>query len=486
MSCRHLSTIKSQIVLKDYIERRTGIPFKQIGRDSRAKGCPFCQSSTGFSITSAKPDLAHCFACGFSGDVFEFEKKYSNCTLQEAIEIVIKQTGTDYIQAAPPQPKQPTKKQVTDQKKKSVHHYIWKLSKPIPTEVLRKWLEKEREFGPFAEKAVDLVKDRVRLNVYKDIQSIVIPISSYHNGSMVGVQTISLKDGSKRTHGTNKGVFVIDTGSKGIIFLESWTNAIALAVVGHTAISLFGAGNSGDIPAIIDKIKNKESKDFYIWLDKDRQGQDNIARLQLAALKNTEGLRGIYFEDNKGDGFDVNDLLKDKQDNFERAVADYIAKAVSYTDMQKTNLEKKVQAARLAEIQDIPTKDVPEEEKVDKAAIAFRKALNISQRMVLFLSGATGIGKTFQVILEIIENLHKGEPSTLFCSTLTEVDRAIGMIKRLLPVELHCEISRVTSTKTGLYSEESINLNLNIGLIAVTTYAYLGFNGEIDKLFRKA
>ena len=138
------------------------------------------------------------------------------------------------------------------------------------------------------------------------------------------------------------------------------------------------------------------------------------------------------------------------------------------------------------EIKDIPIKDIPNEIKNDKTGIAFYKALNILSKKVLFLTAATGLGKTYQFILKIIENFHQDKPSTLFCSTLTEVDRAIGLLKKQLPRRYYGEISRITSTKSGGDSNEFINLGTQVGMIAVSTYAYLDMTGEIARLYKIA
>ncbi len=192
-------------------------------------------------------------------------------------------------------------------------------------------------------------------------------------------------------------------------------------------MAIFGAGNAVDIANIIEKVKDKGNKEFYIWLDK--AGTDSpVEKFRLDALQknNNVNLRSIDF-DNKPNGYDINDLLRDEQESFAKAVQSYMARATSWLDLHKQELKSKAKEARLTEVEKIPVADMLAEYGGDKAANDFYKALDFPAKTVLFLSGATGIGKTHHVISVMIKNLHKEESSTLFCSSLHEVDRAIGI-----------------------------------------------------------
>jgi len=450
------SELKARVDLIVYIEARTGIKFKRVGSDNRANRCPFCGSKTGFSVSDKHPDKWHCFACGKSGDVIEFEKEYSNCTIQEAAAIV-----AGHASVVVPSEK-PRKRKGTDQKKKKpLYQYLWETSSKIAKKSLQTWLETEsRNFGVWADKAIDLIVDRVKLNDYQGQSSIVLPVISYQTGKMVGVQTIGIEDSQKKFHGTNKGVFVFDTGSKEIVFVESFANALSLACVGYTAIVIFTTSNVKDIQAIVSRIKTRDEKEFYIWLDKDRDGDDKVARLQIEALREYPKLKGVWFREDKPEKYDVNDLLQDEQENFSQAVREHLAKAQSFTNLQRIEAKRELKSVEIREV-----------------------LRTVREREILFLVGATGIGKTHEVLLDIIENYKRGEPSTLFCSTITEVDRAIDKLKSLLPEKCHKDISRAVSGNSGCGEEIDISDMETIGLIAVTTYAYLGPKGELPALY---
>jgi DNA primase len=142
---------------------------------------------------------------------------------------------------------------------------------------------------------------------------------------------------------------------------------------------------------------------------------------------------------------------------------------------------------RLEEVTQIPEYPIIEEKEFSpKTTAKLRDALaNIQDHEVRIILGGTGVGKTYHMILEMIEDMKKGQNSTLFCSTLTEARRAIFMLRKLLddPKKISLNVSG------GVWEvdpEEKFHNRIKVAKIAVSTYAYLGFMGHTARVYKIA
>ena len=61
-------------------------------RQGRGFICPFCgngSGNTGDGVTFMKNSYrAHCFKCGFSGDIISFKAQENNCSYREAAQVL--------------------------------------------------------------------------------------------------------------------------------------------------------------------------------------------------------------------------------------------------------------------------------------------------------------------------------------------------------------------------------------------------------------
>ncbi|BBM83329.1 DUF3987 domain-containing protein [Candidatus Uabimicrobium amorphum] len=287
--------------LQDYIEYKTGTHFKKVGNSLRADKCPFCENKTAFNI---KKELFHCFRCDCKGDIIDFEAKYSCCSRKQACYNILD--------------RQP--QQTHTVKSREIHKFIWEKSTPLDEKTAYNWLKNKRNFPTqLANKTKSIVCKRFRLNTYKGTKSIVVPIYSYTQTKIIGIENISLTNSSKKAHGNKKGIFYAHAESKEVIIVESLANALCLASVGISAISIFGVTNSDGIQEII---KNFPNHKLYLWFDK---GTENLGEELL--LKHRE-INAIFFEEQKRDKYDVNDLLKESPRDFHHQVQKYIQNAI--------------------------------------------------------------------------------------------------------------------------------------------------------------
>lgn len=306
-----LFTKAKQKSLKQYITTRTGISFKTYGNNHRAKQCPFCDNKTAFSVNN---NLFKCFRCNIAGDIITFEAKYSNCKPREACRKILGETSTDANK---------------HQKLKQTYKYIWNNSRPLDYDTALHYLQRIRHFPKnYAQNIVGQLCEKLRLNTYKNEKFIVAPIYSYKSNNLVGIEKISLAKNTKIAHGAKKGLCCFETNSNQVVIVESLANAVALASIGITSISTFGV--TSEISMIVNAYPQR---DIFIWFD---QGTQDISEKVLDKHVN---VKAIFFDENKQDKFDVNDLLKEQQQNFKTAVEQHMKKAqVSQIRLEQKNL----------------------------------------------------------------------------------------------------------------------------------------------------
>ena len=136
---------------------------------------------------------------------------------------------------------------------------------------------------------------------------------------------IGLTNGEKRNLAGSSfasgGHLFFDTGSNEVIFVESVTNALCLAVIGYSSVCLFGKSGANYIDKITPQIRKGK---YYLWLDQDGTEE------QRKTLDKFSFLIGIEFDaedTNEKGNFDVNNLLEKYKQNFADKVKYYIGKA---------------------------------------------------------------------------------------------------------------------------------------------------------------
>ncbi len=84
--------IRARLPLVELLEK-CGVMMKRVGSRMVAC-CPFhAEKSASFGVDKARPDFAHCFGCGWSGDVFQFFMEQQGCDFKEALNSLADMTG---------------------------------------------------------------------------------------------------------------------------------------------------------------------------------------------------------------------------------------------------------------------------------------------------------------------------------------------------------------------------------------------------------
>lgn len=94
MKMNDFDSVKDKVDIREFIDQETGAQAKKVGTDTfRINPCPFCNHDDCFTI-HANTNSAHCYSCGFSGDVFNFAREYHNLTSNyEALRYVAEKIG---------------------------------------------------------------------------------------------------------------------------------------------------------------------------------------------------------------------------------------------------------------------------------------------------------------------------------------------------------------------------------------------------------
>lgn len=301
--------IKAEINLCNHIETCTGHKFKKEGK-TLSIPCPFCQSKSGFKMNLERLDVFNCFSCGRCGTIIDFEKELYSLSDGQAIEKLAQAynlTPTDISQI--------------QQEHVKLTSYIWDKSNVLTLAQAKKILT-IRGYGKLVETGTTVLirPDLARINTYKDKRFLIFPQSKPNQG-IVGIHKIAQDLHSKRDIGAKVGMALFQTiGGKGIcLIVESFFNGFALYLLGYDVIIMFGKANAHALENWLPKAKERTSN-ICFWLDRGAEQDQQKLCIKYA-------LKGIWFEEQKPNGFDVNDLLKHNSENFEQSVAQYVAKA---------------------------------------------------------------------------------------------------------------------------------------------------------------
>lgn len=301
--------IKAEVNLCHHIETCTGHKFKKEGK-TLSMPCPFCQSKSGFKMSLERLDVFNCFSCGRCGTIIDFEKELYSLSDGQAIEKLAKAYNLA-----------PTDVSQIQQNHLKLTSYIWDKSKLLTLAQAKKILTM-RGYGKLAQDGANVLirPDLARINTYKDKRFLVFP-QSKANGEIVGIHKIAQDLHSKRDIGAKVGMALFQTvGGKGIcIIVESFFNGFALYLLGYDVIIMFGKANSHALDNWLPKAKERTSS-IYFWLDRGAEADQQKLCIKYA-------VKGIWFEEQRPNGFDVNDLLKQDSENFEKVVDEHVAKA---------------------------------------------------------------------------------------------------------------------------------------------------------------
>lgn len=322
--------IKKTIDLKSHISQRCNLTWKQEGTSQRLERCPFCSSHSGLHIKNSEDRLWNCFGCKRGGSVIDFEIYHNDmepkdpASISHAIE-TIKNSYPHLVVDS--NAKTNKHKPETDTKK--LLQTILNKSLPLSVEDATSILKK-RGFGYAASKSAEKLAQIAKINTYENNDWLIV--QQRKDGKTVGIHKIlyhlrSRKklDNPKELHtkkdiGEKAGIF-IESQNGTCIIVESLFNALAIYALGYSSLVLFGCENKQAIANHIGTVK-KSCKQVLLWLDK---GTEETASQYCQEY----GLNGtVHFESDKPFNYDINDVLKESDEDFPTRTQSYIANSV--------------------------------------------------------------------------------------------------------------------------------------------------------------
>lgn len=108
------------------------VTLKKAGNASEHIGlCPFHNEATPSFTVSDKKKFAHCFGCGWHGDVIAFVMERQKLEFREAVEVLESRHGLAHLKAARPVPPAPKARQREDLDKAQRVLRMWNDARPI-------------------------------------------------------------------------------------------------------------------------------------------------------------------------------------------------------------------------------------------------------------------------------------------------------------------------------------------------------------------
>lgn len=458
-----IKRLKETLDIKSLISNETGLSFKR----NTLEQCPFCQSGTGkhsaFFVSKGEHDYFKCFSCQKGGDVIKFVQLYRKKTAKESVDYLDTPNNTP----KPIKKKRPTKQEICDEDKvkaaqKTYEYYSSKLTK----EKAAKFLSSEkRQFGHLTQKAADILISNAKFNDFRkkndktsEKQGIIFPVRNNRN-QIVAYQKIGLTKQSKRNGGKiSWGYWEVnkeDYEKEEIVICESIANTLACAAIGYRSICVFTSGCEKQINLIKQKYPNEK---IVLWLDKGTREKEIAEKL----IKNYQ-IYGAFFEEEKPKSYDVNDLLIEKKENFDKTAHLHIKNAKSH---QKLVFKE------------------PNKKSYSDIADMSESIKNLCENEIFLFSAPTGTGKTHLIADEVIRMVLQNQSVTIFTNSIKGVDSIIEEIeiaaKKQMMDNIH--ISRNVST-TKQSEGEKVFKKHKISQIAVSTYYYLGRQGHLAETY---
>ena len=292
--------------------------------------CPFCGNGSGENGTGIKfnEEVAHCFVCGESFNIFQAIQKSFNCDFAVVVKTCAEALGLklEYNNAAPSTTYAVTNKPVPIKK-------VEKIEKPQQdlTEYYNKChanINDPKVQAYLKERGLDNSEliERFNLGYDPDCKCLVIPHNQYFCTRRY-LKTWTDDKGREHRYkyltGSKIALFNADCLSSEIFFVtEGAINALSIIAAGGEAIAIGGAGNGKILIEALQKRDNNPA--VILLLDEDNPGQNKADDLlkKLYDLKYLviKAHLPIYPSDNQ----DVNDLLRVDEEALKKFVANTI------------------------------------------------------------------------------------------------------------------------------------------------------------------
>jgi hypothetical protein len=315
----------------EYIKEQIRIVDRLELRNEKKEGnwfvfdCPYCSSKDNMKADK-NSHVAVCFSCKAKETVLDYEARHRGKNIRDtALEL-----QDEYFL------KDKQEKTITSRKKNNceenkklglnpaTYKIPFKLANPKDKHI-DTWL-KTRHFKGYTDKAKKIIKDKdlLKYNEYQGRECFVIPVLNVENNDLIGLQRFTIDKTSLFdtkpinkaviSGGSIKGYYYIDMGSDEIVIVESFSNALALAVINISSICIYSITNLDLVEALTKKEEFK-NKELVLWLD---EGTKEKELQKEYCYKNN--IRSAIMPDNllsdvssslkrARKGIDINDIL---------------------------------------------------------------------------------------------------------------------------------------------------------------------------------
>jgi hypothetical protein len=416
--------IKSTIDLRAHIESVTGQQFKKETASWHLPECPFCGSHSGFKIATKTPHLWKCFNCSEKQDsIIGFEKRRLNCDAKEALKALAnrygittatdkrvgEKTGASFLYS-------PESIDATPNPNRVLARTIWENATPLPLENAARILQK-RGFGKYAKKIAPTLAQIARINTWKGTKKLALP--QIENGEIVGLHMICQDLHTKNDLGEKAGALLLSNGKNKdtCMIVESLFNALALSVLGYTALIMFGCENKKAITNWLPTARQKCNK-VILWLDRgqEERSQKYADEFGLDAV--------VTFAPEKEKNYAVKDMLAESDIDFLLNVERYIAEAYARSNQEQARQANKAKPEPEAAIEDHADFSTPIDgngfQAIEMPSIETAiAAIKASKKKANVLLSPTGSGKSTICGAILAERLRAGQ-YTIFGSNIKE------------------------------------------------------------------
>ncbi|NUM37199.1 MAG: hypothetical protein HUU50_21860 [Candidatus Brocadiae bacterium] len=433
--------IADSIDLRYFIPGKTGIEAKQEGAITRLASCPMCGHHDCFTIYNNNPSFFYCFSCGAKGNAINFLMKTCEIPFKKAVSIL---QGEESISISPAKEAEKIKKEEKERIRRAKK--IWE-SASTPSQAEIENILSQRHFPFFLkEQALEILSKSIRINEWEGKWAI---IPQWTNNEITGICRVWLDCTSQKLDLGKKGVFLFhkvremgnfSERNETCFIVESFFNGLCLHSLGYSALVLFSATNKSALESSIKGIPS--SWNIVFWLDRgvEKQQEEYCAKYNVP---------GIWFEEEKPNGYDINDMLRDSPESFMFDIESYLSKA-------SREYPKTKEAFLLSDTHEIPSE---KHEKIETVKKAYEK-IEESQGKSFVILAPTGAGKTTETALKIVERMRKKLPTIYVASQKSDMYQFLE--KSLYPLMTETErkkvqiVSKEESSKIEGYPQDGI------------------------------
>jgi len=324
--------VKENLSLVQYVST---LNCQQSSQDStKYNPCPICRHNDCFTVYPAT-NTFYCYSCRSGGDVVSLCAKINSSKNFDAAKKLVQDFSLSICL--------PEKKEFKEDNSYTAIS-IWNNAKPVTPEQAKSILQARSFPESLVNVACEKILKTCKINRYQEQDWLIIPQTQGNEISGINRILIDEHCHEKRDLGHKGLTFLENRGPQEIIIVESFFNGLALFSIGYSALIIYGSS----LPDFATHRKGKK----IIWLDSDK------AKEQTKACKEFD-LVGVWWEQEKKKGYDVNDLLRDTQENFVLMVGGYLEKA------GKPEPEPEIENAKPAEPE---AETEPEPEKPETTA----------------------------------------------------------------------------------------------------------------------